>query len=105
MIYVVCVEPVQLIQKIKLVSENSLCNITCLCMNDNGFLFASYGENIEQLKVINDIKNNYIEFKEFDMIKNKESQSEAIVLTDEGKIFYQIKGNQTTFCLRSFKTS
>ena len=105
MIYVVCVEPVQLVQKIKLVSENSLCNITCLCMNDNGFLFASYGENIEQLKVINDIKSNYIEFKEFDMIKDKESQSEAIVLTDEGKIFYQIKANQTTFCLRSFKTS
>ena len=101
-IYVVCVEPVQLIQKIKVVDENSLCCVDCLYMSHNGYLFASYGDNIEQFKVIN-VKNNFIELKEIDIIKNKESQSYAIVTTDDGKIFYQVKGNETMFHLFSFK--
>lgn len=101
-VYVVSIEPVQVIQKFKLVNENSLITVTCLSIS-NGFLFASYGDNIEQFKVLNDAKNNFIEFKSFDVINNKESQSQAIVTTDDGKIFYQIKGNGTRFNLCSFK--
>ena len=104
LIYVVCVEPVQLMQKIKLVDENSLCSVNCLNFNNNGFLFASYGDYIIQFKVIN-IRNTFIEFKEFDIIKNKEGQSEAIATTEDGKIFYQVKDNQTKFSLYPFKKS
>ena len=102
LIYVICVKPVQLIQKIKLVDENSLCKVTCLHMSNNGFLFASYGENIIQFKVIND-NNNFIDFMKFDTINNKERQSQAITTTDDGKIFYQINENRTTFILNNFK--
>ena len=104
-IYVICVEPVQLIQKIKLVNENSLCKITCLHMSNNGYLFAAYVENIAQFKIIKDDKNNFVEFKKIDTITNKDRGSKAITSTGDGAIFYEINKNINTFCLHKFKTN
>lgn len=104
-IYIVCVEPVQLIQKIKLINEKTLDYIKCLNISNNGFLFAAYEEKILQFKIINDENNNFVELEKFDMIRNKEKGSEAFITTNDGKIFYQIKHYKTRFYLSSFKTS
>ena len=101
--YLVCVEPVQLIQKIQLYNENSLNYVSSLCMSNKGLLFVSYDDKIVQFKIINDENNNFIEFKEFDIINNKQNSSEAIVETEDGKIFYQLKTDKTIFCLYPFK--
>ena len=104
-IYIICVEPVQLIQKIKLVNENSFHTISSLYMSNKGFLFASYKDNIIQFKIINDENKNFIELEKFDIINNKLNTSDAIIATEDGKIFYQVKEQKTIFCLYPFKIS
>ena len=104
-VYVVCVEPVQLIQKIKFVNKVSLGCITCLYASNNRFIFVAIDENILQFKIRNDEKNNFVEFEKFDIIKNKEKSSGAIITTDDGKIFYQLKSEKATFYICPFKTS
>ena len=102
-IYVVCIEPVQILQKIKLVNEVTLSIISCLNMSNKGFLFVSYGENIIQFKVKNDKRNNFIEFEVYDRKNDYYSQSQAFISTNDNKLFYQIKDNQMNFCLQPFK--
>ena len=102
-IYMVFVEPVQILQKIKLINEISLCIISCLNISNKGFLFASYGDNIIQFKIKKDARNNFIELEEFDKKNNYYSQSEAFITTNDGKLFYQINNNKMKFCLEQFK--
>ena len=105
-IYVVCVEPIQLIQKIKLLDDNnSFGYIDFVHISNKWFLFTSYGENIIQYKIIIDEYNNFVEFKEFDRIKNNKNGIEAIITTEDGKIFYQLRDGRMRFFLTPFKTS
>lgn len=103
-IYIVGVEPVQLIQKIKLVNEESFTNINFMHLsNNNNYLFTSYGETIIQFKIIKDKEDNFIELEEFDRIEDKKSGSSSIATTDDGKIFYQQKADYTRFYLKNLK--
>ena len=100
---IICVEPVQILQKVKLVNEASLCNISCVSMSNKGFLFASYGENLIQFKIINDEKNNFIELEIYDRNNKYNSQSQAFINTKDDKLFYLTNGNKMIFCLQPFK--
>jgi len=101
-IYIISVQPVELIQIIKLVSQEAVTNISFMHTTDDGlFIFTSYYENIIQLKIIKDRSNNFIELKEYYKITNKQMGSPAIVTTIDGKIFYQLDRNH--FCLTSYK--
>ena len=101
-IYIISVQPVELIQIIKLVSQEAVTNISFMHTTDDGlFIFTSYKENIIQLKIIKDRNNNFIELEEYYKITNRYMGSPAIVTTNDGKIFYQFDRNQ--FCLTSYK--
>ena len=101
-IYIISVQPVELIQIIKLLSQEAVTNISFMHTTDDGlFIFTSYKENIIQLKIIKDRSNNFIELEEYYKITNKQIGSPAIVTTNDGKIFYQFDRNQ--FCLTSYK--
>ena len=101
-IYIISVQPVELIQIIKLLSQEAVTNISFMHTTDDGlFIFTSYKENIIQLKIIKDRNNNFIELEEYYKITNKYMGSPAIVTTNDGKIFYQFGRNQ--FCLTSYK--
>ena len=102
-LYIVSVEPVQLIQKIK-VYVNSLC-IKFVHVSNSGFLFISYEDKIIQFKIIKDEQNNFIELEEFSKIEDKEIGSSAIITTNDGKILYQQKGENIKFYLTKYKTS
>ena len=103
-IYIVCVDPIQLIQKIELITKDRWSFSNFVHIN-NGFLFTLFRDNIMQYKIITDENNNFIEFKETDIIKNNESGCKAITTTDDGKIFYQIKGNNLRFYFTEIKKS
>ena len=106
-IYIICVEPIQLVQKIKLYDDNKFDyqkSIDFIYVSNKGFLFTSYDDNIIQYKIISDDYNNFVELKEFDVIKNRDRGSKAIITTDDGKIFYQLKDNNMIFYLTDYKT-
>lgn len=103
-IYIISVEPVELIQKIKLISQQAVTNISFMhTTNDGLFIFTSYFENIIQFKIIKDRRNNFIEIEEYDKITDKQMGSPGIITTNDGKIFYQKKLDKTQFCLTSYK--
>jgi len=103
-IYIISVEPPELIQTIKLVNEESTSYICFMhATNDGLFLFTSYYEKIVQLKIVKDRHNNFIELKKYDEFEDKKSGSPAIVTTSDGKILYQKKSHKIEFCLRPFK--
>ena len=78
-IYIISIEPAELIQKIKLVNEESVSFICFMhSTNDELFLFTSYYENIIQLKIVKDKHNNFIELEIYDTIKGKKMGSPAI---------------------------
>lgn len=103
-IYIVDINPVQLIQKLKLVNKESLTIISFIHISNNGFLFTSYNNKIIQFKVCKDENNNFIELEEFFTIEDKEEGNSSIITTDEGKIFYQQKDNfGINFYLTNYK--
>ena len=102
--YIVCVEPIQLIQTIKVFNGSIYDNLSFIHVTSNGFLFTSYENYIIIYKIVTDEDNNFIELKLINTIDNQYYGSKAIITTDEGKIFYQVKGKQRFF-LTSFKTS
>ena len=105
-IYIICVEPIQLLQKIKIGEGNRLNDyIHFLHVSNKGFLFTSDGNNIIQFKIITDEYNNFVELLKFDSINNIYSGSKAIITTEDGKIFYQLKENNMRFYLTPFKIS
>ena len=102
-IYIVDINPVQLIQKIKLVKDESLTTISFVHMSNSGYLFTSYNNKIIQFKVCKDENNNFIELEEIFILEDKEEGSSQIITTDDGKIFYQQKGHN--FGLRFYFTN
>ena len=97
-IYIVGVNPVQMIQKIKLVKNESLSTISFMHMSNSGYLFTSYNNKIIQFKVCKDENNNFIELEEIFTLEDKEEGSSSIITTDNGKIFYQQKRNNFGIC-------
>ena len=103
-IYIVSVEPIQLIQKIKIMENDDYTNLIFLYIN-KGYLFTSYNKNIIQFKIIYDDDNNFVEIKKTDIIQNKSSGSKAIITTEDDKIFYQVDSDKVKLFLTPFKTS
>ena len=97
-IYIIGVNPVQMIQKIKLVKNESLSAISFMHMSNSGYLFTSYNNKIIQFKVCKDENNNFIELEEIFTLEDKEEGSSSIITTDNGKIFYQQKRNNFGIC-------
>ena len=105
-IYIVSVEPVQIIQKIILNNNmNNLDYVLFLHNSNDGFIFTSFEEKIIQLKIINDEEGNFIKLQKFDEIEDS-LINEAIATTNDGKIFYEIKSKNVeklNFCLINYK--
>ena len=104
-IYIICVEPVEILQKIKLIEELTYMNIIFLHVSIDGYLFTCYNKDIIQYKIIKDENNNFIELKKINIINNKENVCNSIITTDNAKIFYQDKKDKNRFFLTSYKTS
>ena len=90
-IYVISFEPVQVIQKILLKeNDNHSDYILFLYKSNDGFIFTSVGSGIIQLKIINDVDNNFIRLEKFNIIEDGINNT-AISLIEDGKIFYNQK--------------
>ena len=83
-IYLVQVNPVNIIQKIIL---SRFSYIHFLHNSGDGFIFTCVRDEIIQYKIIIDEEGNFIELEEFDIIKDG-SYCKAIITTEDGKIFY-----------------
>ena len=108
-IYIVSVNPVQLIQKL-ILNQESYNYIRFLNNSGDGFIFTSFSDEIIQYKIITDEEGKFIELQEFDIIKDS-LDCKAIITTDNGKIFYiqnLENGNNYgnyNFFLRDYKKS
>lgn len=85
-IYIVQVNPVNIIQKI-ILNQDSFSYIRFLHNSGDGFIFTSIQDEIIQYKIINDEEGNFIELEEFDVIKDG-LDCKSVITTDNGKIFY-----------------
>ena len=107
-LYLVSVNPVQIIQKLILFEDNFE-KITFVHNSGDGFIFSSYQYSIIQFKIIKDEDDNYIKLEKFDSI-DCGVYNEAIITTDDGKIFYKTKVeniddyfNKTNLFLNEYK--
>ena len=66
-IYIVLVEPVQVIKKINL-GESLYDDIRFLHNSNDGYIFTSFDDRIIQFKIINDEEGNYIDLLKLDVI-------------------------------------
>ena len=89
-IYVVSVDPVQVIQKIMLDLEDNWHEVLFLHKSTDEFIFTSIRDEIIQFKIIKDEDGNYIRLEKFDIIEDG-SYNSAIITTEDGKIFYKRK--------------
>ena len=103
-IYIVSIEPVQLIQKISL-GTNTF--IRFLHKSYDGFIFTSFNDEIIQYKIVYDENGNFIKLEKYDIINDIGDNNEAIFTTDDGKIFYsQMNKNEngkSGFILTEYK--
>ena len=88
-IYIVSIEPVQLIQKIYF-KDNTLSKVRFLHRSYDGFIFTSIDDVIIQYKVIYNKEGNFIKLEIYNIINDIEYNN-AIFTTDDGKIFYKQK--------------
>ena len=86
-IYIVSVEPVQIIQKILMHKEYQK-DIQLLHKSNDGFIFTSSDQKIIQFLINKDEEGNYICMKKFYEIETGEC-NRAIATIDKGKIFYK----------------
>ena len=91
-IYIVSINPVQVIQKIVL-KQNSYAHICFLHKSIDGFIFTSIHDEIIQYKIIYDIDRNFIKLEIYDIISDLGNDNNAIFTTDDGKIFYNQRNN------------
>ena len=89
-IYIVSIEPVQVIQKIMLLESEKWGYVQFINKSNDGFIFTSVGDGIIQYKIINNEDGNFIKLEKFDVIEDGE-KNKAIALTEDGKIFYMQK--------------
>ena len=105
-IYVVSVEPIQVIQTIILEKNYSWDYIHFLHKSYDEFIFASDGEKIIQYQIKKDEDNDSIRLEKFYTIDDGIDNS-AIITTKDGKIFYSQKfdnlGQSTKLILAKYK--
>ena len=94
-IYIISIEPIQVIKKInldKLGKYDDKSFIQFLHNSNDGFIFTSFNDVIFQFKIIYDKKGNFIDVKEYNVIEDGEN-NEAIITNEYGEIFYKKKIN------------
>ena len=89
--YIICIEPLQIIQKIKINSEKNI-TIFFIYITKDGYLYCK-GEyqSIIQYKIILDDDNNFVELVEIGKYNNgvhNNSNEKAILPFDDGRIFF-----------------
>ena len=91
-LYIISVEPVQIIQKINLGfgNDNEFNIIRFICNSNDGFIFTSPEDVIIQYKIISDKNGNFIKLEVFDIIIDGDYNS-AILTTSDGRILYKQK--------------
>ena len=104
-IYIVSVEPIQVIQTTFLDYER-FDYVHFLHNSNNGFIFTSLGYTIIQLKIINDEDGNFIKLEKFDEIKDGHDNESIVTMGD--KIFYRKKNFENMdenylFCYTNYK--
>ena len=108
-IYVVSIDPVQVIQKIMLLENLKWGYVKFIYKSIDGFIFTSVGGGIIQYKIIKDEDDNFIKLEKFNIIEDG-VENNAIALTEEGKIFYNSRdpdfiydNDKTKFFLTEYK--
>ena len=105
-IYIVSIEPLQLIQKIYF-KENTLSIVRFLHRSYDGFIFTSFRGEIIQYKVIYNEDGNFINLEIYNIINDIGDDNQAIFTTDDGKIFYSQKNTNRqgsdSFVLTEYK--
>jgi len=86
-IYIVSIEPVQLIQKINF-KYNNLSRIRFMHRSYDGFIFTCIKNEIIQYKIILNEDGNFIKLEMYNIIDDTGDEIEDIFTTDDGKIFY-----------------
>ena len=100
-IYIISVNPIQIIQKI-IISEG-LNYIRFLYNSNDGFIFTALIDKIIQYKIIKDNADNFIQLEKYNIIEDGQDNT-AIITTDDGKIFYnqKYKNNMTKLFLLEY---
>ena len=93
-LYIVSVEPLQVIQKLSFYNDNWPF-IHFIYNSNDGFIFTSVGDWIIQYEIVTDDDGCFIKLEEFDCIKDGYNNS-AIITTNDGKILYKQKMEKTT---------
>ena len=104
-IYIVSVDPIQIIQKIIL--DNTHYNFIHFIHNSNdGFIFTSIRNEIIQYEIVTDNEDNFVKLEEFDVIGDS-YRNYAIMTTNDGKIFYkqyiESMNNKSNLFLNNYK--
>ena len=98
-IYIVSVDPVQIVQIIKIKDTAIYSTVAFVSTFENKYLYTGSGNEIFQFDIIKDDDNNFVELKESHIFKDKVIGNSLAIRTKDGKLFYQIKGNNTRFYL------
>ena len=89
LIYVVSVNPVQLMQKI-IFDQDEFGYIHFLHTSNDGFIFTSLGHEVIEYEIVKDVDGDFITLKKCKVFEDGKYNS-AIITTDDGKIFYSQK--------------
>ena len=88
-IYIVSVNPVQIIQKL-ILHEKTYNDILFLHNSNDRFIFTSIDDDIIQYKIIRDEDGNFIKLEKF-FVYEKVIYNSSIITTEDGKILYKQK--------------
>ena len=88
-IYIVSINPVQIIQKL-IIHENKNNDILFLHNCNDSFIFTSIDDDTIQYKIIRDEDGNFIKLEKF-FVYEKVIYNSSIITTEDGKILYKQK--------------
>ena len=91
LLYIICIDPLQIIQKIKMEWEKCTTIFYTYVTSDNYLYFKGEYQSIVQFKIITDEDNNFIELVEIGKYNDKiysNSYEKAILPFDDGRIFF-----------------
>ena len=89
--YIICIEPLQIIQKFQMFWERSFTIYYIYVTKDNYLYCKGDFQSILQYKIINDKDNNFVELIEIGKLcgdKNYSMYDKAILPFDDGRIFF-----------------
>jgi WD40 repeat protein len=91
LLYIICIEPIQIIQKIQMDWEKYTTIFYCYVTSDNYLYFKGEYQSIVQFKIITDEDNNFIELVNIGTYNDNiyfNNYEKAILPFDDGRIFF-----------------